>query len=73
MRNNVYPCTPQFYYIKVGCKRVFITWTCFRDVKVFYGCVLGKIFQRYVKEFGIDLFQRCVLYYHLISNNVHSI
>ena len=29
--NNVYPCKPQFYYIKVGCKRVFITRTCFRD------------------------------------------
>ena len=22
IRKNVYPCTPQFYYIKVGCKRV---------------------------------------------------
>ena len=29
--NNVYPCKPQFYYIKVGCKGVFITQTCFRD------------------------------------------
>ena len=26
------PCKPQFYYIKVGCKGVFITGTCFRDV-----------------------------------------
>ena len=26
--NNVYPCKPQFYYIKVGCKGVYITWTC---------------------------------------------
>ena len=24
----MYPCTPQFYYIKVGCKGVFITRTC---------------------------------------------
>ena len=30
--DNVYPCKPQFYYIKVGCKGVFITRTCFRDV-----------------------------------------
>ena len=22
MKNNVYPCKPQFYYIKVGCKGV---------------------------------------------------
>ena len=32
IRKNVYPCKPQFYYIKVGCKGVFITRTCFRDV-----------------------------------------
>ena len=30
--NNVYPCKPQFNYIKEGCKGVFITRTCFRDV-----------------------------------------
>ena len=30
-KNNVYPCKPQFYYIKVGCKGVFVTRTCFRD------------------------------------------
>ena len=29
---KVYPCKPQFYYIKVGCKGVFVTQTCFRDV-----------------------------------------
>ena len=28
---NVYPCKPQFYYIKVGCKGVFVTRTCFHD------------------------------------------
>ena len=28
---NVYPCKPQFYYIKVGCNGVFVTRTCFRD------------------------------------------
>ena len=25
---NVYPCKPQFYYIKVGCKGVYIKRTC---------------------------------------------
>ena len=30
-RKNVYPCAPQFYYTKVGCKGVFVTRTCFRD------------------------------------------
>ena len=38
----MYPCKPQFYYmyIKVGCKGVYITRTCFRDgqgdCKTFY-------------------------------------
>ena len=31
-KNNVYPCKPQFYYIKVGFKGVKIIWACFRDV-----------------------------------------
>ena len=30
----VYPCKPQFCYIKVGFKGVNITWTCFPDVSV---------------------------------------
>ena len=31
MKNNVYPCKPQFYYIKVGFKGVKIISACFRD------------------------------------------
>ena len=31
IRKNVYPCKPQIYYIKVGCKGVFVTRTCVRD------------------------------------------
>ena len=30
-KKNVYTCKPQFYYIKVGCKGVLVTRTCFRD------------------------------------------
>ena len=29
--SNVYPYKPQFYYIKVGCKGLYITWTCLHD------------------------------------------
>ena len=29
---KVYPCKPQFHYIKVGCKGAFITRTCLHDV-----------------------------------------
>ena len=35
IRKDVYPCKPHFYYIKVGCKGVFVTRTCFRDEKHF--------------------------------------
>ena len=31
MKNNVYLCKPQFYYIKVGFKGVNIIQACFRD------------------------------------------
>ena len=31
IRKNVYPCKPQLYYMKVGCKGVYITRTCFHD------------------------------------------
>ena len=34
IRKNVYPCKPHFYYIKVGCKGVYITRTCFHDVSM---------------------------------------
>ena len=30
----LYPGKPQFYYIKVVCKGVFVTRTCFRDVSL---------------------------------------
>ena len=32
-QNNVYPCTPQFCYIKAGFKGVKIIWACFRDAQ----------------------------------------
>ena len=31
MRKNVYPCKPQFFCIKVGCKGVYTTRTCYHD------------------------------------------
>ena len=33
-KNNVYPCKPQFYYIKLGFKGAKIIYACFRDVLV---------------------------------------
>ena len=43
IRNNIYPCKPQVYYIKVGCKGVFITRTCYHEyvsLTIFLSCVL---------------------------------
>ena len=34
VRKNVYPCVPQFYYIKVGCTGVFIKGTSYHDAPV---------------------------------------
>ena len=42
-KTNVYPCKPHFYYIRVGCKGVFITRTCFRDVITPYGLSLDSL------------------------------
>ena len=33
IRKSVYPCKPQFYYIKVGCKGVLFSRTCLHDDK----------------------------------------
>ena len=33
IRKNKYPCKPQYYYVKVGCKGVYITRTCLHDVQ----------------------------------------
>ena len=30
-KKKVYPCKPQFYYIKVRCKGLYITRTCYHD------------------------------------------
>ena len=37
-KNNVYPCKPQFYYIKVGFKGVKIIEACFRNDMSDFSC-----------------------------------
>ena len=41
-KNNVYPCKPQFYYIKVRFKGVRIIEACFRDGFANYLLLLHK-------------------------------
>ena len=31
IRDDVYPCKPQFNYIRIGCKGVEITQVCYHD------------------------------------------
>ena len=31
IRKNEYPCKPQYNYMKVGCKGVYIKRTCYHD------------------------------------------
>ena len=41
-KNQVYPCIPQFCYIKMGYKGEYITQTCYPDVrKIELGCCYG--------------------------------
>ena len=46
-----YPCIPQFCYIKVEFKGVFITWTCFPGVEYLIQCKL----QTFCHDFFIQL------------------
>ena len=41
-KNNVYPCKPQFYWIKVGFKGVKIIMACFRDGCIGRDMALGR-------------------------------
>ena len=45
IRKIVYPCVHQFYYVKVGSKRVFDTLTCLHDdLRSFQNHLLVKLF-----------------------------
>ena len=42
--HNEYPCKPQFHNIKVGCKGVLITQTCYPDAVILTLCFLELAF-----------------------------
>ena len=72
-KNNVYPCKPQFYYIKVGFKGVRIIKVCFRDDNRHsalntrymksgkHGWGRGKLYSHYCNQNRIIL----SLFYHI--------
>ena len=47
VRKIVIPCKPQFHYIQVGYKGVYISWTCFLDVSF-------NKFEERIASLGID-------------------
>ena len=58
-KNDVYPCKPQFYYIKAGFKgvRVKIILTCFRDdYFVFFGLLISSSNPLYCKNLHLHYF-----------------
>ena len=53
-KNNVYPCKPQFYCIKVGFKGFKIIYACFRDVNKFGES--GELFSFFLLSLSISFF-----------------
>ena len=60
-KNNVYPCKPQFYYIKVGFKGVELIQACFRDVKVTDCCAVPRFICKISIAFCCFGFAKCLL------------
>ena len=49
-KTNVYPCKPQFYYIKVGFKGVKIILVCFRDVHLVLSARLFCVYYNVIRH-----------------------
>ena len=57
-KNNVYPCKPQFYYIKVGFNVVKIIWACFRNVVYSIGDARSTKFVQMILGLPLTFFRR---------------
>ena len=62
-KNNVYPCKPQFHYIKVGFKGVNIILACFREKLIFFSILHEIICCGYSSE----VYQ----YFFVEKENIH--
>ena len=55
-KNNVYPCKPQFYYIKVGLRGSKLYRACFRDetlpLQVYHVCCCSRFKEDSIKTKG---------------------
>ena len=64
-KNNVYPCKPQFYYIKVGLKGVKTIWVCCHDVVLSpYKIVLLAQENKYLGNFSYFIMKLYVVFSH---------
>ena len=64
---HVYPCTPQFFYIKVGCKGVYIIQTCYSDRRLSFWLPTNKGEIEYSAD--IDESQAISLAFELASSD----
>ena len=53
------PCKPQFYFIKMGCKGVFITRTCLHDALLSLEVQVVKVPKRSYVSFFFNAYLRC--------------
>ena len=67
-KNNLYACTPKFYYIQVGFKGVKIIKVCFRDAlrKHAYSNILKILQPKKRKNFQIKKFD----IFHISVQNI---
>ena len=62
--NKVYPCKPQLFYIKVGCKGVYITRTCYPDA---LPTSISMLLTRLSKhQSRVQIFLRCFQYVYVL-------
>ena len=64
-KNNVYPCKPQFYCIKVGFKGVKCIQVCFRDVLLLK--FVDSFFWHYTRDFV--MVYKCIILLRHWSRN----
>ena len=60
---NVYPCKPQFYYVKLGFKGNKIIQVCFRDVQLF-----TKVTHSFVRGKGLIIEDALIISFLFNSN-----
>ena len=72
-KNNIYPFKPQFYYIKVGLKRVIIIWACFHDIKYIRITIRKTRLFEYTEKFTTKnwkISDKTIWFFHISAQNI---